>query len=40
MIAENYFPSRDITGAQLMPGQSQSQTQRQSSLSFGEVAKA
>ena len=40
MIAESYFPSRDMTGVQRMPGQAQSQTQRQSSLSFGEAAKA
>jgi uncharacterized alpha-E superfamily protein len=39
MIAENYFPSRDITGAQLMPGQTQAQSQRQSSLAFGDAAK-
>ncbi len=38
MIAEAYFPSRDATGMQRMP--SQSQSQRQSSLSFGERAKA
>jgi uncharacterized alpha-E superfamily protein len=42
MIAEIYFPSRDASGVQRMPSQSQSQTQgqRQSSLSFGEAAKA
>jgi uncharacterized alpha-E superfamily protein len=42
MIAEIYFPSRDITGAQRMPSQSplHSQWQRQTSLSFGEAAKA
>jgi uncharacterized alpha-E superfamily protein len=33
MIAEIYFPSRVVTGVQRMP--SQSQAQRQSSLSFG-----
>jgi uncharacterized alpha-E superfamily protein len=38
MIAGIYFPSRDVTGAQRMP--SQAQSQRQSSLSFGEAAKA
>ena len=38
MIAEIYFPSRDARGMQRMP--SQSQSQRQSSLSFGERAKA
>jgi uncharacterized alpha-E superfamily protein len=38
MIAEIYFPSRDVTGAQRMP--SHSQTQRQSSLSFSEASKA
>ena len=37
MIAEIYFPSRDASGAQRMP--SQAQSQRQSSLSFGEAAK-
>ena len=42
MIAEFYFPSRDVGGARRMPSQSQSQSQsqRQSSLSFGETAKA
>jgi uncharacterized alpha-E superfamily protein len=40
MIAGIYFPSRDLSGAPRMPSQSQSQTQRQSSLSFGEAAKA
>src|SRR5687768_16375355 len=40
MIAGIYFPSRDVTGAQLMPSQSQTQSQRQTSLSFGEAAKA
>jgi hypothetical protein len=42
MIAAIYFPSRDLSGARRMPSQSpaQSQTQRQSSLSFGEAAKA
>jgi hypothetical protein len=42
MIAEIYFPSRDASGAQRMPSQSpsQSQGQRQSSLSFGETAKS
>jgi hypothetical protein len=38
MIAEIYFPSRDVGGVQRMPGQL-SQTQRQSSLSFAEAAK-
>jgi uncharacterized alpha-E superfamily protein len=36
-IASIYFPSRDVSGAPRMP--SQSQSQRQSSLSFGESAK-
>jgi uncharacterized alpha-E superfamily protein len=42
MIAGIYFPSRDVSGARRMPSQSQvqSQTHRQSSLSFGEAAKA
>lgn len=42
MIAGIYFPSRDVSGVQRVPSQSQmqSQTQRQSSLLFGEVAKA
>jgi uncharacterized alpha-E superfamily protein len=41
MIAEAYFPSRDVTGVQRMPGQSQTQSQRQSTLSFGrETSKA
>ena len=42
MIAEFYFPSRDVGGARRMPSQtqSQSQSQRQSSLSFGETVKA
>ena len=40
MIAEIYFPSRDASGLQRMPSQSQNQSQRQSSLSFGERAKA
>src|SRR5688572_7565054 len=35
MIAEIYFPSRDVTGVQRMP--SQSQSQRQNSLSFGST---
>src|SRR5262245_43921204 len=40
-IASIYFPSRDASGAQRMsPSQGQTQTQRQSSLSFGETAKA
>ena len=38
MIAEIYFPSRVVTGLPSMP--SQTQSQRQSSLSFGEAAKA
>jgi hypothetical protein len=37
-LAESYFPSRDDSGVQRMTGQVQ--TQRQSSLSFGERAKA
>jgi len=42
MIAEIYFPSRNVSGVRHAPAQTQSlgQTQRQSSLSFGEVAKA
>jgi uncharacterized alpha-E superfamily protein len=42
MIAGIYFPSRDASGAQRMPSQSpvNTQGQRQSSLSFGEAAKA
>src|SRR6185295_12692344 len=42
MIAEIYFPSRNVGGARPLLGQarSQGQTQRQSSLSFGEAAKA
>ena len=41
IIAEIYFPSRDVSGAQRMPAsQAQTQSQRQSSLSFGETAKA
>jgi hypothetical protein len=36
-IAESYFPSGDISGVQRMS--SQSQSQRQTSLSFGETAK-
>jgi hypothetical protein len=41
-LAEIYFPSGEISGMQRMSGQSQSQgqTQRQTSLSFGETAKA
>ena len=39
-IASIYFPSRDVSGAPRMPSQSQTQSQRQSSLSFGESAKA
>jgi hypothetical protein len=38
-LAEIYFPSGEISGVQRMTGQSQSQSQRQSSLSFGERAK-
>jgi uncharacterized alpha-E superfamily protein len=38
-IASIYFPSRDVSGTPRMPSQSQSQTQRQSSL-FAETAKA
>jgi uncharacterized alpha-E superfamily protein len=38
MIAEIYFPSREVSRAQRMP--SQSQAQRQTSLSFGEASKA
>jgi uncharacterized alpha-E superfamily protein len=37
-LAEIYFPSRDVSGVQRMS--SQTQTQRQTSLSFGEAAKA
>src|SRR4029079_15965763 len=42
MIAANYFPSRAVDGARRMPSQSQpqAQSQRQSSLSFEETAKA
>jgi uncharacterized alpha-E superfamily protein len=42
MIAANYFPSGEVTGVRRMPSQNQaqSQSQRQSSLSFGEAAKA
>jgi uncharacterized alpha-E superfamily protein len=42
MIAGNYFPSREVTGVRRMPSQSQGlgQSQRQSSLSFGDIAKA
>jgi uncharacterized alpha-E superfamily protein len=39
-LAESYFPSRDVSGVQRMTGQGQSQSQRQTSLSFGERAKA
>ena len=39
-IAQIYFPSRDLSGAPRSPTQSQSQSQRQTSLSFGESAKA
>jgi len=41
-IASIYFPSRDVSGAARMPSQSpsQSQWQRQSTLSFGESAKS
>ena len=39
-LAEIYFPSGDISGVQRMTGQTQSQSQRQTSLSFGESAKA
>src|SRR5688572_941999 len=39
MIAEIYFPPSDVSGARRMPSQTQTQTQRQSSLSFGEAAK-
>jgi uncharacterized alpha-E superfamily protein len=38
-IASIYFPSRDVSGAPRMPSQSQSQSQRQSSLAFGDAAK-
>jgi uncharacterized alpha-E superfamily protein len=38
-IAQIYFPSR-VGESQRMPSQSQTQSQRQSSLSFGEAAKA
>jgi hypothetical protein len=40
MIAGIYFPSHDVSGAHRMPSQSQTQSQRQSTLSFGETAKA
>ena len=42
MIAANNFPSREAGGARRMPSQSQpaAQSQRQSSLSFEETAKA
>jgi len=40
MIAEIYFPSHDVSGTHRMPSQAQSQSQRQSTLSFGETAKA
>ena len=36
-IAKIYFPSREVTGVQSMP--SQTQSQRQTSLSFGETSK-
>ena len=41
MIAEIYFPPSDVSGARRMPSQSQTQgqSQRQSSLSFGEATK-
>jgi uncharacterized alpha-E superfamily protein len=39
MIAEIYFPSRDVSGVQRMPSQSQTQSQRQTSLSFAEASK-
>jgi uncharacterized alpha-E superfamily protein len=39
-IASIYFPSREVSGAPRMPSQPQTQSQRQSSLSFGESAKA
>jgi hypothetical protein len=39
-MAESYFPSRDVSGVQRMTGQGQSQSQRQTSLSFGDRAKA
>jgi uncharacterized alpha-E superfamily protein len=39
-LAESYFPSRDVSGVQRMTGQGQSQSQRQTSLSFGDRAKA
>jgi uncharacterized alpha-E superfamily protein len=35
-LAETYFPSRDISGARLMP----SQSQRQTTLSFGDTARS
>jgi hypothetical protein len=37
-IAQIYFPSRDVSGVQRML--SRTQEQRQSSLSFGDMAKA
>ncbi len=39
-IAESYFPSGNVSGVQRMSLQSQTQSQRQTSLSFGERAKA
>jgi len=39
-IAESYFPSGNISGMQRMSLQSQVQSQRQTSLSFGEAAKS
>ena len=39
-LAEIYFPSGEISGVQRMTGKGQSQSQRQTSLSFGESAKA
>ena len=36
MIAENYFPSGEVTGVQRMA--TQRQTQRQATLSFGEAS--
>jgi uncharacterized alpha-E superfamily protein len=39
-IASIYFPSGQVTGVARMPSQSQWQSQRQSSLSFGDSVKA
>jgi uncharacterized alpha-E superfamily protein len=39
MIAEIYFPNRDLSGVQRLSSQSQTQSQRQASLSFADTAK-